>query len=163
MSKTQPTSIRKELVNSDDITLDEVQPNLEVAKDRGVEGEVVVPVERDINKLMKVDAFYAEKVLVAFAEPQNENESPYVEANVNGYVFCHKRDMQPVEIPRIVLEYIARAKTMRVRTERKVMQDGSETMVPKISYSPDYPFTVLHDPSGKRGVEWLKTVLAQPA
>jgi hypothetical protein len=161
MARTQPTTFTKDVASTDDIKLDDVQVDLDKAKSSGVD-EVVVPVEADISKLMKVDAFYAEKVLVAFAEPATENETPFVEANVNGHVFVHRRDMQPVEVPRIILEYIARAKTMRVRTERKVLEDGSETMVPKVTYSPDYPFTVLHDPSGAKGVAWLKSVLSQP-
>lgn len=150
---------RKE-VTSEDIKLDEPVINIANPGDPIKDVETVSGAE--LNKIASNESFYNDKITVFFAEPATESESPFVEATVNGKYFCAKRGSEAV-VPRYILEVIARSKTMRVRTERRVAADGSEESVPVTLTTPCYPLSVLHDPAGAKGTDWFKKILAQPA
>lgn len=150
---------RKE-VTSDDIRLDEPVINIANPDDPIKDVESVSGAE--LEKTASNESFYNDRITVFFAEPATESESPYVEATVNGRYFCAKRGSEAV-VPRYILEVIARSKTMRVKTERRVAKDGSEEVVPVTLTTPCYPMSVLHDPAGAKGTNWFKSILAQPA
>lgn len=155
MSKTRE-------VTTDDIKLDEVPQKPGAAKDVGVTGEIEVPVANDFKRAID-DAAFAEDVLtVHLSEPRDESDFEYCVLGVNGVLRTFRRG-DTHKIPRKYVEVLARSKIMRVATKRKTLDDGSETMVPVVSYSPVYPFSVTHDPAGGKGVEWLKTIIQQPA
>jgi hypothetical protein len=159
---TRPVVRRGEQATSDDIKLDEVTPNLDKAKNEGLV-ETTVPLDKPLSQLAEQEQFMNDMIEVNFAEAANPDiETPVVEITVNNKYFFARRGETKL-IPRYFLEVLARSKVMRVRTERKVAPDGSETMEPKITYTPCYPFTVISDPAGKKGIDWLRTILAQPA
>lgn len=147
--------------STDDIALDEPKVNLETLGKEGLV-EATVGLDKPLAKLAEEERFMNEMIEVYFAEPVNEDiETPVVEVTVNGkYFYCRRGETR--SIPRYALEVLARSKFMRVKTERKLDHEGAETMVPKITYSPCYPFQVIMDPSGKRGVEWLRAIMNQP-
>jgi hypothetical protein len=159
---TRPVVRKGEIANSDDIKLDEVTPNLDKAKNEGLV-ETAVALDKPLSQLAEQEQFMNDMVEVNFAEPANPDiETPVVEITVNNKYYFARRGETKM-IPRYMLEVLARSKVMRVRTERTVDTDGAETMVPKITYTPCYPFTVISDPAGRKGVEWLRNILAQPA
>lgn len=149
-------------VTTDDIKLDDVPQNLAKAKDAGIVGEVQIPVEHDLTAAVNKAAFYEELLTVHLSEPRDESDFPFCEIGVNGVKMVFRRG-DDHKMPRKFVEVLARSKVARVETKRKTLDDGSETMVPVIKYSSVYPFAVTHDPSGARGAEWLKQIMAQPA
>jgi len=152
----------KKETTTDDITLDDIPVDLAKSASAGIEGEVQVPVETDLTKAVE-NAAFAEDVLTVFlSEPRDESDFQFATVGVNGSVRAYKRG-DTVQMRRKEVEVLARSKISRVQTVRQALSDGSETMVPKISYSPVYPFSVTHDPRGGVGAAWLKNILAQPA
>jgi len=159
---TRPVVRKGEQANSDDIKLDDVTPNLDKAKNEGLV-ETTVPLDKPLAQLAEQEQFMNDLIEVHFAEAANPDiETPVVEITVNNRYFFARRGESKM-IPRYFLEVLARSKVMRVRTERKVDAEGAETMVPRITYTPCYPFTVIADPAGKKGIEWLRNIMAQPA
>lgn len=159
---TRPVVRKGQVATSEDITLDEGTVNLDKARNEGAI-DTTVPLDKPLAQLAEQEQFMNDMVEVHFAEPANPDiETPIVEITVNGKYFFARRG-ESKALPRYMLEVLARSKVMRVRTERKVMPDGSETMEPKITYNPCYPFVVISDPAGKKGVDWLRNIMAQPA
>ena len=147
-------------VTTDDIKLDDVAQDLSRPGIIDVES----PTTADFGAVVSEEAFAHQELEVYFPEPADENDFQFVDIKVNELprkVF--KRIGQTMRLKRCEVEVLARSKIARVRTDRRVLPDGSETMEPKISYHPVYPFSVVHDPAGGRGVSWLKTIMSQPA
>lgn len=157
---TRPVARTKEVASTDDVTLEDQTIDLDKTREVGIV-EPVVLLDKPLAQLAEEERFMRDMVEVHFAEAMNENETPVIEVTVNGQYFFARRG-ESKAIPRYMLEVLARSKVMRVRTERQVQPDGSETMTPRITYTPSYPFTVLSDPAGAKGVAWLKTILNQP-
>jgi hypothetical protein len=160
-AKNRIVAPRGAAASTDDIVLDEPRVDLDKAKSVGVI-EPVVELDKPLAQLAERERFMEDPIEVYFAEAVNEDiETPVVEVTVNGRYFYAKRGDTKM-IPRYALEVLARSKFMRVKTERKVDHEGAETMVPKLNYSPCYPFQVISDPRGKQGVEWLRGIMNQP-
>ncbi len=114
------------------------------------------------KKELDVEAFMAQELEVAFTEPGNESDPQFVEVNVNGDYRMARRDGNPVTMRRYHLAVLAQAKQGRVRQDKIVNADGSMGYRDKTILSLSYPFQVFMDPAGKRGADWLKSILRSP-
>lgn len=152
---------KKELT-TDDITLDDVSVDPVKTAKSGI-NELDVPIAADLKKLVAEEAFLSDVLDVYLPEPADENDFPFVFLNVNNIQPKNLRRGETHKLKRYEVEALARAKYTKVRSERRVLADGSETMEQKVSYHPVYPFSVISDPAGGRGTAWLKNILSQPA
>jgi hypothetical protein len=122
------------------------------------------PIEVEQNYIpskLEHEKFMAEEVTVFMQEASSENEPEFVEVTVNGdYRLLHRG--QEATIKRYHVAALARAKASRVDQKKIVNPDGSmgyeERVVTKVSY----PFTVVSDPSGRKGNDWLRSLLKVP-
>jgi hypothetical protein len=122
------------------------------------------PIEIEPNYIpskLEQEKFMAEEVVVFMQEASSENEPEFVEVTVNGDYRLLRRG-QEATIKRYHVAALARAKAARVDQKKIVNPDGSmgyeERMVIKVSY----PFSVISDPSGAKGSDWLRTLLKAP-
>lgn len=69
---------------------------------------------------------------------------------------------QPQQVKRKYVAILAACKEHAVKTEEYQSPDGSRAMRLKRTSSLKYPFSVISDPAGKRGAEWLKSLLQSP-
>lgn len=105
-------------------------------------------------------AFMEEQVTIQLHDPQDNNPEPIVPVGVNGKVLYLRRGQQHT-LPRKYIEVLARARRVNYRTEEGRAADGSMTTVLKTTTTMQYPFTVIHDPSGDKGIEWLKRIMSE--
>jgi len=105
-------------------------------------------------------AFMEEQVTIQLHDPQDNNPEPIVPVGVNGKVLYLQRGQQHT-LPRKYIEVLARARRVNYRTEEGRAADGSMTTVLKLTTTMQYPFTVIHDPSGDKGIEWLKRIMSE--
>lgn len=122
------------------------------------------PIEIEANYVpsaLEKEKFMAEEVIVFVQEASSENEPEFVEVTVNGDYRLLRRG-EECTVKRYHLAALARAKASRVDQKKIVNPDGSmgyeERVVTKLSY----PFTVIHDPSGRKGNDWLRSLLKVP-
>ena len=115
------------------------------------------PMESERAQLL---AFMEEQVTIQLHDPQDNNPEPIVPVGVNGKVLYLQRGQQHT-LPRKYIEVLARARRVNYRTEEGRAADGSMTTVLKTTTTMQYPFTVIHDPSGDKGIEWLKRIMSE--
>lgn len=141
------------------------------SQDETKEISAVGDVERDSQIIEPVDApldsergtalaFMEDMITIHLHDPQDNNPEPIVPVGVNGKVRYLRRGEQHT-LPRKYIEVLARARRINYRTQDAVASDGSRTMVLKSSTTLQYPFTVVHDPAGEKGVEWLKRIMSE--
>lgn len=106
---------------------------------------------------VELELFMQEVVEVSFAEPNDENEPQFFEANVNGHYICIPRDGEPRPMKRYHLEVAARSKVGRMRQKKVVNDDGSMGYIDQMVWGQMYPFQVVGD--SRKGTEWLRQQL----
>lgn len=101
------------------------------------------------------EQFMAQELLVHLLDAGDEEENQFVEVTVNGDYRCGRRGDE-ITLRRSHVEVLAQAKELRLKQVKIVNADGSmgyeERMVSRLTY----PFSIMHDPAGKRGSEWLR-------
>ena len=107
---------------------------------------------------LSMEAFMAQEMEIQMMDSGSEEENQYAEVTVNGdYRIARRGDI--VMLRRYHVAVLANAKELRMKQKRVTDPDGSmryeETMVSKLTY----PFTVLSDPAGRRGADWLRSQL----
>ena len=104
------------------------------------------------------EQFFAQELEVQLSDSGSEDDNQFVEVTVNGQHRIGRRG-DTVMLPRCHVAVLAAAKELRLKQVKIVNQDGSmgyeERMVSKLTY----PFTVIHDPAGRRGADWLRSQL----
>lgn len=168
MSKTSQQArdhaLRAAILSSDSVQPDVPAEDVDIAKgaasglafvENAIETE---PPTANVKKALADEAFMAQRVEVAFADPANENEPQFVECTVNGIYFSARRG-ETRAVPRSHLAVIARSKQHRVSQQKVTLADGSMAYKEKVVPQPMYPFSVLSDPAGARGVTWLRQVM----
>ena len=108
--------------------------------------------------------FLNEEVEILVYEPQElggGKEMWYVPLCVD-CVTQYVRRGQPQKVKRKYLEVLARARKVGVRAHGFVT-GGTEVVneVHRTSRALEFPFQVLHDPSGPKGTEWLARILRE--
>lgn len=159
-SKPVNTYERHQTLASQDVSIENaVTPTAEAAAPGGV--------EIDTDKIIRTDDIDYEKFMrdeleVFFNEPGNEHEPGFVEVNVNGdYRIAVRGDT--TKLRRYHVAVIANAKQSRVRQRKIVNPDGSMGFQEENVLSLTYPFQIMHDPSPKQGVPWLRQLLKNPS
>jgi hypothetical protein len=153
---------RKAGLNSDDVGIEGGEVDVSVG--RGQTGDILMnQVEISTDKVLSAgdlgfEAFMAQELEVQMSDSGGEDENQYAEITVNGDRRCIRRGDIGF-LKRYHVEVLAQGKEMRLKQVKVVNPDGSmgyeEKMVPKVTY----PFTVIHDPAGKRGSDWLRLQL----
>lgn len=167
MSKTQHAkdyATRAAILNSDSVQPDVPVEAVDVAK--GIESGIALvenvietePPTASVKQALQDEAFMAQRVEVVFADPSNESEPQFIECTVNGIYFSARRGEQR-HVPRSHLAVIARSKNHRVTQQKITLPDGSMGYKEAVVPQPMYPFSVVHDPAGARGLTWLRQVM----
>lgn len=117
---------------------------------------VMNPEKMDFERFMN-------QVITIHCHDAGAPEDPLVaEVTVNGVYKMIVRG-HSADIPRAHAEVMARAKYMRVVQVKTVGQDGAIGFTEKAVLKHMYPFSVLHDPAGRRGADWVRQLFANPA
>lgn len=107
---------------------------------------------------LSFEQFMAQDIEVQFMEASSEDEPNFVEVTVNGdYRCCRKGDS--VILKRYHIEVLAAAKELILKQTKITNADGSMGYAEKMVSKMTYPFSVIHDPAGRRGADWLKSKL----
>ena len=106
-------------------------------------------------------AFMEEPIEVIVAESTDERAENPIFTAVNGVTQFFWRG-QPQTVKRKYIEVLARAKQTDVRTNVMQQHAGAEPInrIDKTT-ALKYPFQIISDPSGRKGSDWLKRILAQ--
>jgi hypothetical protein len=122
----------------------------------GIELEPVVS-----KAALDEEYFYRMPIEVHLHDPADESEAAFAEVRVNGELRTMLRG-ETYTIPRSHVAVLAQAKAQRMMQKKIVNPDGSmgyeERMVTRLAY----PFSVVHDPAGAKGADWLRQLLKAP-
>lgn len=133
------------------------------AKGVKIEGEEAPDIqlvsESDLAKTAADDAFMMQKVRIMLMETTDRLAAPYGDFGVEHIRAIIPRGV-PMEVPRCIVEVIARMREDRYTQSMDRDGDGEITMNNLRKHSGlAYPFTVLKDPD-PRGPTWLANILA---
>lgn len=103
------------------------------------------------------EQFMAQELLVHLLDGA-EDEAQFVEVTVNGDYRCGRRG-EEITLRRSHVEVLAQSKELILRQKKVTNPDGSMGYEEKMVSRLTYPFSVLHDPAGKRGSDWLRMQL----
>lgn len=110
---------------------------------------------------LEQERFMAEVLEIQLAEASSEEENQYAEITVNSqYRMLRRGDIGM--FPRSHVAVLAQAKEMRLKQIKVVAPDGSMGYEERLISRQTYPFTVIHDPSGRKGNDWLRAILKNP-
>lgn len=137
---------------------DGVQPAADATAKGGVQIDTAPVYATDA---LDYEKFMREELEITLVEPGNENDTFFVELNVNGDYRCLFRDGVSVQkLRRYHVEVLAHAKQSRVRQTRITNGDGSMGFREESVLSLSYPFSVIAD--SRRGNQWLREMLRAP-
>lgn len=113
------------------------------------------------NEDLEREAFMAQVLEVQLQEAGSDEENQYAEVNVNGdYRIIRRGDIGMLK--RYHVAVLAQAKEQRLVQKKVVAPDGSMAYEERLVARQTYPFTVIHDPAGRKGTDWLRQQLANP-
>ena len=104
------------------------------------------------------EAFMQMPIEIHMHDAPDENEQQVVEVTVNGVYRAIPRGASAT-IPRMHVGALCDAKQQRVQQKRIVGNDGSMAFQEQVVTRLTYPFSVIHDPAGRKGADWLKSKL----
>ena len=110
---------------------------------------------------LEQERFMAEMLEIQLAEASSEEENQYAEITVNSSYRMLRRGDAGM-FPRSHVAILAQAKEMRLKQTKVVAADGSMAYEERLISRQTYPFTVIHDPSGRKGSDWLRAMLKNP-
>jgi len=166
MPRVSPTTIRKE-VHTESMPLrqpdDVVMPGLDSVF--VPEPEAIAVVERPDTKAGE-EAYnqalkFNEDLLTIVLEPSAEENAPqFQDVSCNGRIHLIPVG-EEYTLPRKFVEILILAMPYSVRTivESPVGQDPINRITKRASAK--FPLSILHDPAGGRGTEWLRRLRAQ--
>lgn len=131
-------------------------PEIELGSERGDVESIVTEVGVGGVEL---EAFMSDVLSIMIASNGADDETPSVAVGVNGTFIYLPRD-EPIDVKRKYVEVLARAK----KTDYDQTLDHSlGERMNKLNqrHVLKYPFTVISDPAGGRGHQWLREILAQ--
>ena len=141
-----------------------ISPEVKVDMEAGRRGEdpignIEIATDKIINNSqLEMERFMADELEVQLLESGSEDENQFVEVKVNGLGYVARRG-DIVTMKRCHVAVLAQAKELRLKQVKVVNPDGSmgynETMVSKLTY----PFSIIHDPAGRKGSDWLRQQL----
>lgn len=110
---------------------------------------------------MDFERFMHQTLTIHVHDAGGPEDSDFCEVTVNGEYKLIVRG-ETTDIKRCHAEVLARAKHMRVVQKKVTLQDGSIGYEEKAVLKHTYPFSVIHDPAGRRGGDWLKQLFKNP-
>lgn len=110
---------------------------------------------------MDFERFMNQVLTIHVHDAGGPEDSDFCEVTVNGEYRLIVRG-ETADIKRCHAEVLARAKHMRVVQKKVTQPDGSIGYEERAVLKHTYPFSVIHDPAGKRGVDWLKQLFRSP-
>jgi hypothetical protein len=113
------------------------------------------------NKQLDDERFMAEELEIHLMEPGSDDEPQFVEVRVNGDYRMGVRG-NTLFLKRYHVAVLAQAKEQRLQQKKIVNADGSMGYQEAMVSRPTYPFSVIHDPSGKKGSDWLRQQMKAP-
>jgi hypothetical protein len=126
--------------------------------------EVTLDVEQVIRAdAVDVERFMQERLEIVIDESGDPEDPSFAEVTVNGFHFVHRRGPDPIVAPRFIVAALANAKGMRLKQVKTTNADGSIGFAERPVIRNTYPFSVMHDPSGRKGSDWLRQLLKNPA
>lgn len=156
-----PRSERKSFASED---VEIVQPEMAVDMAAGRRGDDPIGnIEINTDKVysnaaLEQERFMADELEVQLLDAGSEDENQWVEVKVNGMGYVARRG-DVVTMRRSHVAVLAQAKELRLKQVKTTAPDGSmgytETMVAKLTY----PFSIIHDPAGRKGSDWLRQQL----
>lgn len=115
----------------------------------------------ELRKTLDLDMFLREMIEIEVSSPSEEQADQVFEIGVNDRKYIFRRG-DAYTVPRFIVETMARARPATYRNEEYIDRDGVKKVRWPQQRGLRYQFTVLHDPSGRKGLDWLKDVLRQP-
>lgn len=114
------------------------------------------------TKQLDDEVFMQQPVEIHMHDAPDENEQQVVEVTVNGVYRAIPRGTTTT-IPRMHVGALCDAKQQRVQQKRIVGNDGSMAYQEQVVTRLAFPFSVVHDPAGRKGADWLKSKLTSSA
>ena len=108
------------------------------------------------------EAFMQHPIEIHMHDAPDDNEQQVVEVTVNGVYRAIPRGTT-MTIPRMHVGALCDAKQQRVQQKRIVGNDGSMAYQEQVVTRLTFPFSVVHDPAGRKGADWLKSKLTSTA
>lgn len=158
---------RKGALSSDDVEV--INPEQKFSIDDTAKGHNPLHSGLDIStdKMyspsdISFEAFMAQEIEVHLADPASEDENQFAEVTVNGDYKLIRRG-ETATLKRSHVAVLAQAKELRMKQTRIVNPDGSMGYQEKMVSRLTYPFSVIHDPAGRKGSDWLRQQLQNNA
>lgn len=108
---------------------------------------------------LSLEAFMAQDVEIHLMDAASDDEPQFAEVTVNGqYRMLVRGDVHTVK--RYHVAVLAQAKDQRLQQKKIVNPDGSMGFEEKMVSRQMYPFSIVHDPAGRRGADWIKQQLS---
>lgn len=109
---------------------------------------------------MEYEAFMAQGVVILVHDSKDKLAPPLVACGVNGDMRWLPRNKQ-IRLPRKFVEVLAQSNERSFKTvETKNTESDARMDIERIN-TPSYPFAVIHDPAGARGIKWLEMMHKQ--
>lgn len=115
----------------------------------------------EVRAKVEIERFMREKLVIRISEVSDELQDQSFSIWVNGEAHSFIRGRTFKDVPRYVVEGLARAKPTAY-SYKEVERDGVRGVEYRTHTGLRYPFQVIHDPSGERGINWLDRVLQEP-
>ena len=107
---------------------------------------------------LSYEQFMAQDMELQTMDAGSDEENQFVEVTVNGdYRMCRRGET--LLCKRYHVAVLANAKELRLQQKKIVNVDGSMGYEDRMTSRQTYPFSVIHDPAGRKGVEWLRSQL----
>lgn len=159
------TKAPRRMIESSDVEIDNavITTSIEdTAAGRTVSGSGIVT--EPIGSIdLGLEAFMAQPIDVMLMEPTDPNEEQFAQVTVNGIYKLIPRDGNVYTIPRSHVEALCNAKPQRISQQKTVTGDGEMIYREQKRTGLAYPFSVVSDPAGVRGNEWLRGKLKAAA
>lgn len=127
--------------------------------DKIARGDVEDIVTDASQSIAEHEAFMQDVLSIIVQSSGNDNETRLVHVAVNGRQMLLPRDEQ-IQVKRMFVEVLARCKkTDFDQNLDERLGEGLNHLSQR--HSLKHPFTVVMDPAGVRGHEWLRGILAQ--
>lgn len=114
------------------------------------------------NDIGAADEFMRDRLTIEVHTSTDPNAPPMAPVGVNGRMVWFMRGMRYKNVPRAFVEILARSQSRRFQRSEQVRDPSADVQMRTMSrQAHDYPFSVLHDPRGARGEQWLARVIRE--
>lgn len=157
-ARNNPVTSSKELGNTSDMEMRQPGP-VTMALDTELDREDIVVAQPQDNQkdYDAAIAFMEEDLVILLSKPSEKNSAALIDLRVNGIVKWVRVGV-PQVLKRKYVEVLARSQPWDVQTDVKQHAKHETNDVIRTPIN-KYPFSVMEDPSGARGMAWLQQVM----